>query len=84
MTTIEKLLAKVRNSPSGITFDELCRLADRSGFVFRRQGGSHKVYKHKIHGMIMNFQPDRNGMAKAYQVKQLLEFIDMHKEDENV
>ncbi len=53
-------------------------------FCLSQTRGSHKVYKHKIHGMIMNFQPDRNGMAKAYQVKQLLEFIDMHKEDENV
>jgi hypothetical protein len=30
------------------------------------------------------FQPDKNGMAKTYQVKQLLDFIDSRKEAENV
>jgi hypothetical protein len=80
---IEKLLDRARNFPSGITFDELCRLADNNGFIFRRQAGSHKIYKHP-QGAMMNFQPDKNGMAKTYQVKQLLDFIDCQKEAENV
>jgi len=84
MTAIEKLLERARNSPSGITFDELCRLADKHGFIFRRQSGSHKIYKHPLHRAMMNFQPDQNGMAKTYQVKQLLDFIDNHQEEENV
>ena len=84
MTVIDKLLDKARNSSAGITFDELCRLADRNGFVFRRQAGSHKIYKHPVHKAMMNFQPDRNGMAKVYQVKQMIDFIDNHQEDENV
>lgn len=84
MTAMEKLLDKARNSPSGITFDELCRLADKSGFRFRRQAGSHKIYKHPAHGVMMNFQPDKNGMAKSYQVKQLLDFIDGQREDKYV
>ena len=83
MNTIEKLLDKARISPSGVTFDELCRLADNNGFRFRRQAGSHKIYKHP-RGTMMNFQPDKNGMAKTYQVKQLLNFIDSQKEDDNV
>jgi len=83
MSAIEKLLARARNSPFGITFDELCRIADKNGFIFRRQSGSHKIYKHP-QGALMNFQPDKNGMAKVYQLKQLLDFIDSQKEAENV
>lgn len=83
MTAKEKLLDKARNSPTGITFDELCNLAKKSGFTFRRQNGGHKIYKHPC-GAMMNFQPGKNGMAKPYQVRQLIDFIDSEKEADNV
>jgi hypothetical protein len=39
---IEKLLAKVKNSPQNIRFDEICRLAESFGFEYRGGKGSHK------------------------------------------
>jgi predicted RNA binding protein YcfA (HicA-like mRNA interferase family) len=77
----EKLLQKAKNSPSNLTFDELCLLAEKYGFVFRGQSGSHKIYRHCVSQNIMNFQPDNN-KAKKYQVKQLLAFIEDHASDE--
>lgn len=70
-----KLLLLARNSPRGLGFTDLCRLAEAFGFVFQRQKGSHRIYAHEGLREIMNFQNDR-GMAKAYQVRQLLDCVD--------
>jgi len=77
MTTTEKLIEKARRSPTNFTFEEICQLAERVGFIFRRQAGSHRIYKHPLYRAMMNFQPDKRDLAKAkgYQIKQLLDFI---------
>ena len=79
MNRCEKLLQRARTSPGGLSFDEICRLAQCYGFVLRRQRGSHKIYAHPdipaSLGGHMNFQSD-NGKAKDYQVRQLLNAID--------
>ncbi|MGE0084298.1 MAG: type II toxin-antitoxin system HicA family toxin [Desulfococcaceae bacterium] len=78
-----KLYEKALGSPGSLSFDELCSLAKQAGFVFRKQRGSHRVYKHPENGEMMNFQPDGN-MAKKYQVIQLLKTIKQYgliKED---
>lgn len=70
-----KLLQLARNSPHGLRFSDLCRLAVAFGFVFQRQKGSHRIYAHDGLRHIMNFQSD-HGRAKAYQVRQFLECVD--------
>ena len=75
----EKLFQKALESQNNLTFSKLCSLAEEVGFVFRRQSGSHKIYKHYKHGNLMNFQPDKNGKAIGYQVRQLIDFIQDHK-----
>jgi predicted RNA binding protein YcfA (HicA-like mRNA interferase family) len=77
MTTTDKLIEKARRSPTNFTFEEICLLAERVGFIFRRQAGSHRIYKHPLHKAMMNFQPDKRdpSKAKGYQIKQLLDFI---------
>ena len=57
--------------PGGIRFRELCLLAKHLGFRKRGGKGSHVVYEKDGVEEILTFQ-DRNGMAKPYQVKQLL------------
>lgn len=75
MSKCDKLLKRARQAPKGVRFEELCALAECHGFVFARQEGSHRVYKHLTFRRIMDFQND-NGQAKPYQVRQLLEAID--------
>lgn len=82
MTRREKLLEKARNNPRGLRFSELTRLAESYGFYLDRQGGSHAVYKHKGLGVSIPLQPDKNGKAKGYQVKQLLDAIATISEEE--
>jgi hypothetical protein len=67
----EKILAGSRN----VRFEDICRLAE--GFAFRldRVSGSHHIYRHRV-GLMLNLQPDRNGQAKFYQVRQLLELVE--------
>jgi len=76
----EKLLAAAEASPSSLSFDELCTLAECYGFEFKRQKGtSHRMYGHPsllpADGGFMNFQSDK-GKAKPYQVRQLLRAIE--------
>lgn len=85
MGRCEKLLAKANDSASNLSFEEICRLAECYGWEFRRQKGSHCQYSNSkltnTQGEYMNFQPDKAGKAKMYQVKQLLNAIENLPED---
>ena len=86
MDKCDKLLQKARRSPANLTFEELCRLAECYGWVFKRQEGtSHRTYgNHSVsipEGYLMNFQ-DEKGKAKPYQVRQLLKAIEVLENDE--
>jgi len=76
MSRFSKLYNKAKNAPGNLRFTDLCALAELAGFRFNRSAGSHRLYEHPS-GMMMNFQ-DRDGKAKPYQVKQLLDFIDLN------
>jgi predicted RNA binding protein YcfA (HicA-like mRNA interferase family) len=73
MTRREKLLAKARANPKGLSFAELELLA-QNGFVLARQSGSHRVWLSPGRRVIP-VQSDR-GRAKAYQVAQVLRLIE--------
>lgn len=73
----EKLLESAKNSAKNYKFNDLIKLAEYHGFVLKRQKGSHVVMNHPDKSIFMNFQ-ERNGEAKPYQVKQLLDAIEEH------
>ena len=73
---------KALSSKNNYLFKDLCSLAERAGFVFRSQRGSHLIYKHPSYFSeksfnTLNLQPDKNNPSKAkpYQVKQVVDFI---------
>lgn len=74
------LYEKAKRYPQSITFKELLQLAVVAGFEFDSQDGtSHHQYKRKDDPYgFMNFQPlpSDKRMAKVYQVRQLVNFID--------
>jgi hypothetical protein len=74
MTRREKLLAKARANPWGLTFAELERLLSHSGFVLARQSGSHRIWLSPANRAIP-LQSDR-GRAKGYQVVQAPRLIE--------
>ena len=74
-----KALAKIRRNPRNVRFDDLRQVCDRY-FGKPRQYGSHLFYKTPWQGEpLVNIQPIR-GMAKAYQVRQVLKAIDKLEE----
>ena len=76
---MDKALAKIRRNPRNVRFDDLRQVCDRY-FGKPRQNGSHLFYKTPWQGeTLVNIQPIR-GMAKAYQVRQVLKAIDTLEE----
>ena len=77
----QTLFNKAKRNPQGLTFKELQELAVFYGFVLDTQKGSHIQYKRRDDPYgFMNFQPRKNDkkMAKIYQVRLLLKFIETH------
>ena len=76
MAQIEEILADMRQHPKGIRFGDLCKVCD---FFFgppRQRGTSHRIYKTPWPGdPRVNIQ-NAKGMAKAYQVRQVLKAIE--------
>jgi len=76
MAKIEDILAKMRASPKGIRYTDLCKVSD---FYFdepRQSGSSHRVYKTPWQGDPgVNIQ-NAKGKAKPYQVRQVLSAIE--------
>lgn len=76
MPDIKQILAAFRNNQQNVRFRDLCKLCD---FYFgnpRQQSSSHRVYKTPwIGDPRVNIQNDK-GMAKVYQIKQVLKAIE--------
>jgi len=73
---IEKTLSRMRESPGNVRFDDLCKVCDRYFGAPRQKGSSHRIYRMPWAGdPRIDIQKGNNGMAKAYQVKQVLAAI---------
>ena len=85
MASIDVILAQMRNNPKGIRFKDLCRVCDHYFGVPRQQGTSHRIYRMPWQGdPRVNIQNDK-GMAKTYQVKQVLKAIErLQNEKESI
>jgi hypothetical protein len=76
MASIEDILANMRQNPKGIRFTDLCKVCDHYFGDARQAGGSHRIYKTPwIGDPRVNIQNSK-GMAKAYQVRQVLKAIE--------
>ena len=79
MSHKEKLIKAMKNNPKGVKFNELKNILNECGFTHVRTSGSHEIYTHERIDAIVNIQNDK-GKAKAYQVRQILEYIDLLKD----
>ena len=72
MTDIDQLVEQMKRNPKGVRFRDLCHVCDHFFGEPRQGGGSHRIYKTPWQGdPRINIQNNK-GMAKAYQVKQVL------------
>lgn len=81
MDSIEKLYEAIENNPKNVRFADLGKVCSHYFGQPRQKGSSHKIYKTPWPGNPrVNIQKSRNGMAKVYQVKQVLQAIKKIKE----
>lgn len=79
---IADILEVMRRNPNGVRFRELCQVCDSYFGTARQSSSSHRIYKTPWPGdPRVNIQ-DSRGMAKAYQVRQVLKAIE-RLENEN-
>jgi hypothetical protein len=83
VTKINQILAWMRRNPKGVSYLDLCKICDHYFGEARQVGSSHRVYKTPWQGdPRVNIQDDK-GMAKAYQVRQVLKAIERLETSEN-
>lgn len=76
MAKVEEIVAKMRRNPKGIRFRDLFKVFDFYFGEARQKRSSHRVYKTPWPGdPRVNIQ-NAGGLAKAYQVRQVLKAID--------
>jgi len=71
MTRWEKLLNKALQNPDGLSFADFQTLLIQSGWIKRRQAGSHELW-YSPKGFRLPIQRGNSSKAKGYQVKQFL------------
>ena len=72
-----KTLRLIRDGSRNVHFQDLIRLAEGFGFRVVRINGSHHMLSRAGVPKLLNFQ-DMNGMAKPYQVRQLLRWVEQY------
>jgi hypothetical protein len=76
MASVADILNNMRNNPAGIKFKDLCKVCDHYFGEARQASTSHRVYKMPWRGdPRVNIQAAK-GLAKAYQVRQVVKAIE--------
>jgi hypothetical protein len=76
MARVDEIVANMRRNPKGIRYRDLCKVCDFYFGEARQAGSSHRIYKTPWPGdPRVNIQ-NAGGMAKAYQIRQVLRAID--------
>lgn len=71
-----ELLESAKSNPAGLRFAELRHLCSCMGMILDRKSGSHFIYKLENPFFLLSIQTMKDGKAKAYQVRQLIDFIE--------
>jgi len=80
MTQREKRHARIVSNPANVNFEDIKPWLHDFGFKLERVAGSHHIFRHSVTKVKLNFQPERSGKAKTYQVKQAIKAIEALKE----
>jgi hypothetical protein len=83
MGKVDQLVARMRKNPKGVRFVDLCKVCDFYFGEARQKSSSHRIYRTPWQGdPRVNIQ-DHEGMAKAYQVRQVLKAIERLEMQDN-
>jgi hypothetical protein len=73
----EKIYRKLKEKPTDVRFEELCKIAELFGFELKGGKGSHRIFVKQGIKELLNFQ-DVKGKAKPYQVRQLIKVVEKY------
>lgn len=73
----QKLLQKLLSGTKNVRFSEAVACAEAFGFELDRIKRSHQIFTHQSIPELLNLQ-NVKGKAKPYQIKQLLQLIEIH------
>jgi hypothetical protein len=83
MTKVAELVAQMSENPREVRFSTLCKICDHYFGEARQKGTSHRVYKTPWQGdPRVNIQ-EKKGMAKPYQVRQVLRAIERLRNEDS-
>jgi hypothetical protein len=77
----EDILLQVKRNPKGIRYDDLCKVRDYYFGKARQTSSSHRIYKTPWQGDPRINIKNYKGMAKVYQIKQVLLAIEKLEDD---
>lgn len=77
MSKKEKAIAKLRQNPKNVRFEEICTILYRLGFTMRQDGTSHAIFTLGSHRIEV---PKRKPFVKPVYVKLLLQELDKIQE----
>lgn len=84
MSNINIILKRMKRSPKNVRFIDLCKVCEYYFGSHRQGGSSHRIYKTPWSGdpriNIQNYK----GMAKVYQVRQILLAIEKLESDNGI
>lgn len=63
MSSVEKIIEKMKNQPHGVLFSEAERVLEAYGYAFERQKGSHRRYGNGKDHITL---PRQNPLKAAY------------------
>ena len=75
----DKLIKRLKSRPKDFTFDEAKTLLKYFDFAYSNKGktsGSRVIFESENHGCIMLHKPHPQKELKAYQIKQLIEYLE--------
>ena len=75
MTQWDKRIARWRNNPAGVRYDELAAMLVGLGFEQRAGRGSHVVFKHRETGVALTIPRPSHGTVKPVYVREVLTFL---------
>jgi len=84
LAKIDKILKDIRQNPQNVRIADLEKVCEHFFGLPRQTGGSHQIYKTPWKGdPRINIQKTKDGKAKAYQVKQVLNAIHKLQEQDS-
>jgi len=78
MVKKRKLLRNILSGSRNVRFDDFTTLIIAFGFTLERISGSHHIFSNPVVPQTISAQPDSNGRAKPYQVRQFMKIVEKY------